>query len=299
MGFSEHYFVDDYRFGFNGMEKDDEVKGNGNSLDFGARIYDPRIGRFLSIDPLFASYSGETPYGYASNSPIYFIDKNGENSIGYIGDDGKLYIEATYHAVSEGTSSFTDVQMKLIENQANSFYGQAVGMKVTLSDGREVEVGGITIKVKPGGDFDNTVATAKGANENAMFNVTEKQFKKMRGLGNAEALTTSNLSSAEEKATLNTTFFNAERLAKPMVEAEQITKENSYVDEVGHVLGTRHAEKQKGESRKDFKAREQESFGKLERVATDFRGRLQLDKDDIQNIVGSDEFQLKDKKPKN
>ncbi len=31
----------DYRYGFNGMEKDDELKGNGNSYDFGARIYDP------------------------------------------------------------------------------------------------------------------------------------------------------------------------------------------------------------------------------------------------------------------
>ena len=29
-----------YTYGFNGMEKDDEVKGNGNSLDFGARVYD-------------------------------------------------------------------------------------------------------------------------------------------------------------------------------------------------------------------------------------------------------------------
>ncbi len=35
---------DSYRYGFNGMEKDDEIKGNGNSYDFGARIYDPRVG---------------------------------------------------------------------------------------------------------------------------------------------------------------------------------------------------------------------------------------------------------------
>jgi RHS repeat-associated protein len=41
-----------YRFTFNGMEKDDEVKGVGNSLDFGARIYDSRLGRWLSVDPL-------------------------------------------------------------------------------------------------------------------------------------------------------------------------------------------------------------------------------------------------------
>ncbi|MFK7059864.1 hypothetical protein V3Q90_06970 [Flavobacterium oreochromis] len=33
-----------YRYGFNGKE-DDQIKGEGNSYDFGARIYDPRIGR--------------------------------------------------------------------------------------------------------------------------------------------------------------------------------------------------------------------------------------------------------------
>ena len=41
----------DYRYGFNGKENDNEVKGNGNSLDFGARIYDPRLGRWMSPDP--------------------------------------------------------------------------------------------------------------------------------------------------------------------------------------------------------------------------------------------------------
>jgi RHS repeat-associated protein len=46
-----------YRFGFNGQEKDDEVKVEGNSLDFGARIYDSRLGRWLSLDPLQAKYS--------------------------------------------------------------------------------------------------------------------------------------------------------------------------------------------------------------------------------------------------
>ena len=41
----------EYRYGFNGMEKDDEIEGEGNSYDFGARTYDPRIGRFKRIDP--------------------------------------------------------------------------------------------------------------------------------------------------------------------------------------------------------------------------------------------------------
>ncbi|MEX2485349.1 MAG: hypothetical protein WED10_12335, partial [Brumimicrobium sp.] len=45
-----------YKYGFGGMEKDDEIKGEGNSLDFSARTYDPRIGRWLSVDPKSAKY---------------------------------------------------------------------------------------------------------------------------------------------------------------------------------------------------------------------------------------------------
>ena len=61
------------------MEKDDEVKGSGNSLDFGARMYDSRIGRFRSVDPKTASYPHYTPYSFAGNKPITHIDKNGEH----------------------------------------------------------------------------------------------------------------------------------------------------------------------------------------------------------------------------
>ena len=45
-----------YRFGFNGKEMDNEVSGNGNQYDYGFRIYNPRLGKFLSVDPLTKSY---------------------------------------------------------------------------------------------------------------------------------------------------------------------------------------------------------------------------------------------------
>jgi RHS repeat-associated protein len=66
------------RYGFNGKEKDDELKGSGNSYDFGARIYDPRLGRFLSVDPDFEQYPFMSPYCYAANSPIKLIDEEGK-----------------------------------------------------------------------------------------------------------------------------------------------------------------------------------------------------------------------------
>ena len=67
-----------YRYGFNGKENDDEVKGEGNQQDYGMRIYDPRLGRFLSVDPLTKDYPELTPYQFASNTPIQAIDIDGE-----------------------------------------------------------------------------------------------------------------------------------------------------------------------------------------------------------------------------
>jgi len=71
----------DYRHGFNGMERDDEVKGTANSLDFGARIYDPRLGRWLSVDPFWKQYSNLSPYAAFANCPILLIDPNGKEII--------------------------------------------------------------------------------------------------------------------------------------------------------------------------------------------------------------------------
>jgi RHS repeat-associated protein len=66
-----------YRYGFNGKENDNEVKGEGNQQDYGMRIYDPRLVKFLSVDPLTKRFSMLTPYQFASNTPIQAIDLDG------------------------------------------------------------------------------------------------------------------------------------------------------------------------------------------------------------------------------
>jgi RHS repeat-associated protein len=67
----------DYRFGFNGQEKDNEIKGIGNHLDFGERGYGTREARFPSPDPLARQFPGQSPYSFAGNNPIWNIDKKG------------------------------------------------------------------------------------------------------------------------------------------------------------------------------------------------------------------------------
>src|SRR5690554_694731 len=66
-----------YRYGFNNKEIDNEWQGQGNSYDYGFRIYNPRIGKFLSMDPLFRSYPFYSPYQFAGNMPIAAVDLDG------------------------------------------------------------------------------------------------------------------------------------------------------------------------------------------------------------------------------
>ncbi len=70
--------AESYRYGFNGKEKLDEIAGvTGATYDYGFRIYDPRLGRFLSVDPLTKDYPFYTPYQFAGNKPIQAVDLDG------------------------------------------------------------------------------------------------------------------------------------------------------------------------------------------------------------------------------
>jgi RHS repeat-associated protein len=80
-----------YRYGFNGKENDDEAYGDDNQQDYGMRVYDPRVGRFLSVDPIAAEYPELTSYQFASNTPIQAVDLDGLEK--YYAADG-TYINA-------------------------------------------------------------------------------------------------------------------------------------------------------------------------------------------------------------
>ncbi|MGP8217452.1 MAG: RHS repeat-associated core domain-containing protein [Bacteroidia bacterium] len=69
-----------YRYGFNKMEKDNEVYGVGNEYNYETRIFDPRLGRFLSTDSKKRQFPNLSVYQFASNSPIDGIDQDGRET---------------------------------------------------------------------------------------------------------------------------------------------------------------------------------------------------------------------------
>ena len=82
-----------YRNGFQGQERDDEVKGEGNFNSTFLRLFDSRIGRWTNTDPLALMRPWMSPYNFVQNTPLNKIDPlggvddwvkgNGENDTGH------------------------------------------------------------------------------------------------------------------------------------------------------------------------------------------------------------------------
>jgi RHS repeat-associated protein len=68
---------DSYRYGFQGQERDDEVKGEGNSYNYKYRMHDLRLGRFFAIDPLSFKYHWNSPYSFSENRVIDAVELEG------------------------------------------------------------------------------------------------------------------------------------------------------------------------------------------------------------------------------
>jgi RHS repeat-associated protein len=73
-----------YRYAFNGKEDDSEVSRTGQGTqDYGFRIYNTAIAKFLSVDPLTNQYPWNSPYCFAENGPIENIDLDGNERLHY------------------------------------------------------------------------------------------------------------------------------------------------------------------------------------------------------------------------
>jgi RHS repeat-associated protein len=68
----------DYRYGYQGSEADNEIKGQGLSYTTYFRQLDPRVGRWLSIDPDKDNWSDESPYVSMINNPVVYNDPDGD-----------------------------------------------------------------------------------------------------------------------------------------------------------------------------------------------------------------------------
>ena len=77
--FAESTATDAQPYKYNGKELD--IKGGLNVYDYGARHYDPVLGRFMTMDPMVEKYYSWSPYAYCLNNPLKYIDSDGRQVI--------------------------------------------------------------------------------------------------------------------------------------------------------------------------------------------------------------------------
>jgi RHS repeat-associated protein len=102
---NSNYFQTHDRYFFQGQEMDNEVKGEGNSVNFEYRMHDPRLGRFFAIDPLIKEYPHYSPYTFSGNEVIEKIELEGMEPADYLlnaKNKGKSFVAVSQAIGQEG-----------------------------------------------------------------------------------------------------------------------------------------------------------------------------------------------------
>jgi RHS repeat-associated protein len=142
------YNVDGYRYGFNGKEKSDEISGQGVDYDYGFRIYDARVGRFLSVDPLSKEYPWNSTYAFAENDVIRSIDLDGLE---------KLIVVEYYDKDNNKTKTvFLGIRDSKTKEAVNMNMKSALNVKLTTQDVYVIRLNhkGKIVFEGPGGKLD-------------------------------------------------------------------------------------------------------------------------------------------------
>src|SRR5690606_7837579 len=126
---------DGYKYKYNGKEYEDSF--GLNIYEYGARNYDPAVGRFFNIDNYAEKFSDVTPYQYAANNPVVFVDVNGDyiyimdptTRMEYRYSQGKLYerIEGEWKEYTPEAGSFLESMVDTLNDIYNMTSGSSGG----------------------------------------------------------------------------------------------------------------------------------------------------------------------------
>gem|GEM_PF-5074890 len=135
------------RYGFQGQEMDDEVKGEGNSVNYKYRMHDSRVGRFFAVDPLAREYPFYSPYAFSGNRVIDAVELEGlepsPTHIILVDNDGNVLHDTGILKSSEiGEKVYSDYYFKKIipfTNLEMNHYEYGSHLEVTYNVDEQIE----------------------------------------------------------------------------------------------------------------------------------------------------------------
>ncbi|OGS72031.1 MAG: hypothetical protein A3F91_03690 [Flavobacteria bacterium RIFCSPLOWO2_12_FULL_35_11] len=178
----------EYKYGYNGKEKDNEVSGDGNSYDYGFRIYNPRIAKFLSVDPLTTDYPSWSPYPFAMNSPISGVDLDGLEY--YYAADGKFLGNI---GTSDDVYTADKIEEQTVENEDCSTSTNKVAVNAKSLNIKHTEFQKISYVIKNEGvtsEANEYLYIAHASNNNAKNSKVSLYDKLMYGFSSVPNKTT-------------------------------------------------------------------------------------------------------------
>ncbi|QKX05215.1 RHS repeat protein [Aquimarina sp. TRL1] len=117
-----------YRYGFQGQEMDNEIKGEGNSLNYKYRMHDPRVGRFFGTDPMESIYAYNSPYAFSENRVIDGIELEGRE-FSITNDSKNVYINTEFRVIK--SASVSEDFYNILMEKTRTKYKQALNGKVS------------------------------------------------------------------------------------------------------------------------------------------------------------------------
>ncbi|MDH5382506.1 MAG: RHS repeat-associated core domain-containing protein, partial [Cyclobacteriaceae bacterium] len=132
------------RLGFQGQEKDDGGEWGSEAIyDYGFRIYNPGIGRWMSVDPLAQKYAGLSPFNYVKNNPLIYIDPDGLD-VYTINYDGSIVRQLT----DDNYNTYTYIDKAGTSHDVGTYYKNEKGL-IQLPTINDTEGSGAKITPKP------------------------------------------------------------------------------------------------------------------------------------------------------
>ena len=141
-----------YRNGFQGQERDDEVKGEENSVNFSYRMHDSRVARFFTRDPLAFEYPHNSPYAFSENRVIDAFELEGLESVCFNGStwhdyDGKStsriakalnWVESAHqgHLSAERVQNWKESWYVTVDNERD-YWGRSTGTTLKFYNNRQ------------------------------------------------------------------------------------------------------------------------------------------------------------------